>query len=235
MRLLVPALIFIAGESLGCSVPLYAQAPAPADTVHTAEAATGAAVSDIQVEQLLEQLKKEQAEKAKFILLTWLLGIMSLLFLAYILFIQIVRNKQMAVLEAGVQAEPSFTPKVPRKAPSAMDDEELFSYIDAIIRRDKLYLDPMLSRHVLMKRIKGLSAHRIGAAFSKGSSFKSLPGYVRNLRMEYACNLLIARPDLSVKAVGEASGFSNNSTFCTDFKAFYGKTPSDFRKGKQSE
>ena len=114
-----------------------------------------------------------------------------------------------------------------------MNDEELFLYISDMIRRESLYLNPVLDRQTLIKRLN-VSTHRIGAAFSKGSGFGSLPGYVRNLRLEHACVLLTTRPDLSVRAIGEASGFSNNSTFCSDFKARYGITPSKYRQEKST-
>ena len=190
--------------------------------------------SRYEAEQLQNLLKKEQAQKARIINLAWFLGIVTLLLLVCGVLTLVLRGKNTSQQVLDGQAL-AVVPRVPKKALSEMDDEALFSYIDGIIRRDKLFLDPMLNRETLMKRIKGLSAHRIGAAFSKGSTFKSLPGYVRNLRMEYAGKLLLSRPDLSVKAVGEASGFSNNSTFCTEFKAFYGASPSAYRKEKQAD
>ena len=190
--------------------------------------------SRYEADKLQEALKKEQAQKAKFIRLTWFLGIIILLFAIYLLLTQVFKRNKPAAEETSRQESTPIMPRVRAKTPSEMDDAELFTYIDSIIRRDKLYLDPLLSREILMSRIKGLSTHRIGTAFSKGSAFKSFPGYILNLRMEYAAELLRSHPDLNIKDVGEASGFANNSTFCTNFKACYGMTPSAYRKA-QSE
>jgi len=110
----------------------------------------------------------------------------------------------------------------------AMSNEELFSYISKVIVNEKLYLDPMFSRQTLVERL-GITTHKIGAAFSQGSPYAALPDYVRSLRLEYACRLLTEDASKSVKAVGEASGFTNNSTFCSDFKKQYGMTPSMYR------
>ena len=156
----------------------------------------------------------------------------SLLFL-YIVITHLLRRRKARAQGVKGPAVPADTPKTPAKRPSEMNDEELFLYISELIRREELYRNPLLDRQTLIKRL-GVSAHRIGAAISKGSEFRSLPGYIRSLRLEKACELLVTRPDLSVKAVGEALGFSNNSTFCSDFKTRYGVTPSGYRRERLS-
>lgn len=173
-------------------------------------------------------LEQEQARREKYYLLTLFLGGLALAFFIYIVVTHARRNKKADAQEVHMQKMP---PMAPAKQPAAMDDKELFRYFSEVIRREQLYLNPLLDRQTLMTRL-GVSAHRVGAAFSKGSEYGSLPGYIRHLRLEYACSLLASRPDLSVKAVGEASGFSNNSTFCSDFKNCFGLTPSDYRQGK---
>ena len=170
----------------------------------------------------------EPAWKSSIHYLALFLGLLAFLFLINVLYSHFGRKRKPAPASQPVEA-----PAAPAKRPSTMNDEELFLYISDIIRRESLYLNPVLDRQTLIKRLN-VSTHRIGAAFSKGSGFGSLPGYVRNLRLEYACVLLTTRPDLSVRAIGEASGFSNNSTFCSDFKARYGITPSEYRQEKST-
>ena len=162
----------------------------------------------------------------------WIGRLIILLFAFYLLLTQVFKRNKPAAEETSRQESTPIMHRVRAKTPSEMDDAELFTYIDSIIRRDNLYLDPLLSREILMSRIKGLSTHRIGTAFSKGSAFKSFPGYILSLRMDYAAELLRSHPDLNIKDVGEASGFANNSTFCTNFKACYGMTPSAYRKAQ---
>ena len=75
-----------------------------------------------------------------------------------------------------------------------------------------------------------LNDHLIGTAFAQGSSYKSLPEFIRSLRLEHACGLLRERPDLSISEVATASGFSNLNVFSRYFKAKYMMTPTDFRQ-----
>ncbi len=173
-------------------------------------------------------LEEEQARRVRYYVLTWFLGGLALVFFLYILVAHFVRSRKEG---EGEHKDAEKPPLAPAKRPASMDDVELFEYLSEVIRREQLFLNPLLDRQTLMTRM-GVSAHRVGSAFSKGSAFGSLPGYIRHLRLEYACSLLVSRPDLSVKSVGEASGFSNNSTFCSDFKNCYGVTPSDFRQDR---
>lgn len=172
-------------------------------------------------------LEEEQARRVRYYVLTWFLGGLALVFFLYILVAHFVRSRK----EGEGEHKDAEKPLAPAKRPASMDDVELFEYLSEVIQREQLFLNPLLDRQTLMTRL-GVSAHRVGSAFSKGSAFGSLPGYIRHLRLEYACSLLVSRPDLSVKSVGEASGFSNNSTFCSDFKKCYGVTPSDFRQDR---
>ena len=183
-------------------------------------------------EEQQKELEEEQTRRARTVLLAWALGVLAFLFIINVLYSRFGRKRKQE--EPAEPQEAPVAPVAPAKRPSAMTDEELFLYISDLIRKEQLYLNPMLDRQSLIKFLD-VSAHRIGAAFSKGSEFGSLPGFVRSLRLEHACNLLATRPDLSVKAVGVASGFSNNSTFCSDFKSRYGITPSEYRKKKPSD
>ncbi len=179
---------------------------------------------------------REASGQTGIIGLTWFLGILAGLFFIYIVVIHFPYLRKDVKASQPDQSEPdgpavlpTAAPSVPPKRPSAMNDEELFLYLKDLIQQEQLYLNPLLDRQALISR-SGVSAHRIGAAFSKGSDFRSLPDFIRCLRLEHACSLLLSCPDLSVKAVGESSGFSNNSTFCSDFKSRYGITPSDYRR-----
>ena len=77
-----------------------------------------------------------------------------------------------------------------------------------------------------------LSRHRVGAAFAQGSEFASLSDFIRDCRLEYSCNLLVTRPDLSIKEVAAKSGFNYASTYSADFKNRYTMTPSNYRELK---
>ena len=110
-------------------------------------------------------------------------------------------------------------------------NDELFLRLRHAIKREHLYLDPSLDRQKIMD-IFQLSRHRVGAAFAQGSEFASLSDFIRDCRLEYSCNLLVTRPDLSIKEVAAKSGFNYASNYSSDFKNRYTMTPSNYRELK---
>ena len=112
-----------------------------------------------------------------------------------------------------------------------ISNDELFRRLRHAIKREHLYLDPHLNRQKVMD-IFQLSRRRVGAAFAQGSEFASLADFIRDCRLEYSCNLLVTRPDLSIKEVAAKSGFNYASTYSADFKNRYTMTPSNYRELK---
>ena len=112
-----------------------------------------------------------------------------------------------------------------------ISNDELFLRLRHAIKREHLYLDPSLDRQKIMD-IFQLSRHRVGAAFAQGSEFASLSDFIRDCRLEYSCNLLVTRPDLSIKEVAAKSGFNYASNYSSDFKNRYTMTPSIYRELK---
>ena len=106
-----------------------------------------------------------------------------------------------------------------------LNDEQLFDYLSDIIRREELFLNPNFSRQLLMDRFH-INERRIGAAFS---CCEGLPDFIRDLRLEYACQLITDNPEMSISDVATASGFSNLTVFGRDFKRKYDVTPTYFR------
>ncbi len=54
--------------------------------------------------------------------------------------------------------------------------------------------------------------------------------YLNNLRINYACEILLSKPDLSIIQVAEKSGFNSLSTFRRSFEKQMGCTPATYRK-----
>lgn len=132
------------------------------------------------------------------------------------------RDKYEA-LEASRQRE-----KLPPVALSAFTEEQLFRHIREVVERDRLFLDPMLNRQVLCDRFS-LSKEQLGAAFAKGSPYKSLTDFINDCRLSYATKLLTERLDLSISEVAEASGFARAATFTANFKKRFTLTPAQYR------
>ena len=142
------------------------------------------------------------------------------------------KNSSDTKREKAVPVTPT-TPAIESDQLSLDDisDDELFRRLRHAIKREHLYLDPNLDRQKVMD-IFQLSKRRVGAAFAQGSEFASLADFIRDCRLEYSCNLLVTRPDLSIKEVAAKSGFNYASTYSTDFKNRYTMTPSNYRELK---
>lgn len=115
----------------------------------------------------------------------------------------------------------------------AMTDAELFDYISDVVRHEQLFLRPVCDRQLLVERFH-LSEKRIGAAFSKGSPYGNVSNFVRNARLEYACQLLRKSTTMSIADVAAASGFPSYPRFAMDFKAAYSISPTEYRRQSQA-
>lgn len=123
-----------------------------------------------------------------------------------------------------------------------MSDDELFAFLSEVIRKEKLFTNPSFGRQSLVDRFN-LSDRRIGAAFAHGSKTAShdsdddsdanapysLTVFTRQVRLEYACQLLSKWPDMSISEISAAAGFSSPIVFNRAFKAKYEITPSFYR------
>ena len=110
-----------------------------------------------------------------------------------------------------------------------LSDEQLFKFLSETIRRERLFTNPILGRQMLMDRYN-LSERRIGAAFSRGSEHNSLPDFVRELRLDYACQLLTEHDEMTISDVAAASGFSSLAVFSREFKRKFDLTPTFYRQ-----
>lgn len=134
--------------------------------------------------------------------------------------------------EMGTSAGMEFAAATGKKDPvslDSLDDEQLFNYLDEIIVREQLYLDPKFGRQALIDRFL-LSKDRLGAAFSRGSEHAKLTDYIQNLRLERAAQQLVKHTDKSIVQIANDCGFSTHRYFCDRFKLYYGMTPSEFRE-----
>ncbi len=139
-------------------------------------------------------------------------------------------EKKIEQGQGTLRKEEETTPATPQENLSGMSDEELFQYITKVIKEQELYRWPDFNRSAVMQHFS-LSAARVGAAFAQGGG-QSLPEFVRNCRLDYACRLMVEHPTKSFVEVGEASGYQRTTTFYHDFKARFGMAPAEYRKLK---
>lgn len=66
--------------------------------------------------------------------------------------------------------------------------------------------------------------------YFKQRTNKTFFQFLLEIRLEYACRLLIKEKDMTVSEISDASGFKNISNFNRKFKEFKGITPTTFKK-----
>lgn len=213
-----------------------------------------ATVYHLQEEQLARQQAESDARFFRFLSLAIVIGLVAAIAFAIYFFYKrreiIKKNRVLAreIAEAIKYKEKweSLTPSpenigdstgpedlgktesIPSQGTAEGSDAQLFQLLRDTILRDQLYLDPRLDRQALVDRF-GVSKERIGAAFAKGSPYKSLIDFLMDCRLPHAAKLLSSRPDLSIADVARESGFPSADTFGRNFKQKYALTPSQFR------
>ncbi len=142
-------------------------------------------------------------------------------------------QKTNSVVSAFLDQSPSTTSSNsshPLSVDESMDeDERLFVKLDTMINREKLYLNPNLSREDLMRLI-GVDKNRIGRIMSRYSDTSNISTYINQKRAYYAASYIQQHPEYTIAAVVEACGMMNTVTLNRSFKDLFGITPSDYRR-----
>ncbi len=135
--------------------------------------------------------------------------------------------------EPGAEHRETLPPPPPnrRTTKAEVAEERLYKHITSTIVKERLYLKPGFGRSDIVERF-GISAHRAGLIFSKRQT--SIPEFMRNCRLDHACQQMKDEPLANLSDIATASGFSFVSSFMRDFKNRYGMTPARFRETLQS-
>ena len=110
----------------------------------------------------------------------------------------------------------------------ALPTDELSQHIRSVIIRERLYLNTQFDRQAAIDYFH-LSKERIGAAFSQGSDFPTIADFLNHCRLEYARELFITSPEMTIDDIASASGFGTRHTFSRLFKERYSITPTEYR------
>ncbi len=105
--------------------------------------------------------------------------------------------------------------------------DKLCMQIRELILKDKLYLDPALTRDDIVARL-GTNKNLFIDAFQEcfGMSFNE---YIANLRLKEVLSLL-AKTDLSIEDISQQAGFGTTRTLRRQFNDKYGMSPADYRR-----
>ena len=145
-------------------------------------------------------------------------------------------QEEMDRSQLGVEKDLSFPEKVEDESGDNEEQDKqmnkmIFEKLDYIIKRDKMYLSPDLSREELT-RIVRMNNTRF-AKMIKGNTDTNLNGYINNLRLNYAIHLMKEQPDYTLRAIAESSGINSMPTFHQLFKGRTGMTPSEFKNAQK--
>ena len=224
---------------------LYEQVLEIQDTLKTRKAKhTAQELAAVYHEKEQEQtIMQQQAENTRqryllFIVLAVLLGVI-------VLAVVIIRKNRIisrknqslvAQITEAIKYKEMYRDEKRAQAPAAgsddlnaMTDEQLFQYVNDVIEREHLYLDPNFGRDAIIERFQ-LSKERVGAAFSKGSAYESVTYYIQQLRLDHAARLLAEQPGRSITQIAADSGFGSSSYFSNCFFKYFGIRPTDFRR-----
>lgn len=100
--------------------------------------------------------------------------------------------------------------------------------LNALMRDERLYVEPDLSLATLAKRLD-LSAHQLSELLNARLG-KGFSRYLREWRVGAAREMLVAEPSASVLSVGINVGFAAQSNFYEAFREIEGMTPGQYRK-----
>lgn len=130
--------------------------------------------------------------------------------------------------QPGAASPPEQSPQPKIVSLDGLSPEELFHYIEHEVSRRLLFLNPAFDRQMIIDEFH-ISKERVGAAFSQGSKYDSLPQFVSDLRLEYASKLLVTT-DLPISEITSKAGFSNASVFSRCFSRKFQISPTQYRR-----
>lgn len=162
----------------------------------------------------------------------------SISLLAYIIFLWQTKIKQFDTLfilrqASVVDIDMATEKEITATTKTEKNEEylsELFSRINALVEREKLYLNKDLSIFDIAKKI-GINYKYISQSINLCAE-KNFILFINEYRIKEAISLL-NNPEnnqFTIEAISELAGFQSKSSFNTYFKKITGKTPSEIKQ-----
>ena len=212
---------------------LYEQVLEIQDTLKSRKARNSAlelaaAYHDKEQDQIIMQQEAENTRQ-RYILISVIAVLLGVAVLAVIVIAKnrIINRKNRALVKLideniKLKAQPQ-----PLSVKEEGNNSSLFTRLSTEIREQQLYLDPSFDRQTVCDRFN-LTTVQVGNAFAQGSDYDSVADFIRDCRLEHACQLL-KTTDMKIADIAAHSGFSRVTTFNHDFKARYNLSPSEYR------
>jgi AraC-like DNA-binding protein len=109
-----------------------------------------------------------------------------------------------------------------------VDCEAALSQLEALMKVERLYVDPELSLPMLAERLD-LSTHQLSELMNARLG-KGFSRYLREQRVAAARTALCEEPSASVLSIGLCVGFTSQSNYYEAFREIEGSTPGQYRK-----
>ena len=189
-------------------------------------------------QEQLQEIDRQKAGKRYATMAAFFIGILALLGLCFACFAAYQWHKTQLknrVLAEQIKEAIVYKDRNEESETASLDEmstEELFQYIEYEVSHRLLFLNPAFDRQMIMNEFH-LSKERVGAAFSQGSKYDSLPQFVNDLRLEYASKLLVTT-DLSISDITAKAGFSNASVFSRYFSRKFQISPTQYRRARSN-
>jgi len=107
-------------------------------------------------------------------------------------------------------------------------ETDLFSRVQELMEKDKLYLDPAFNRNRLAQML--FTNERYLATAIQEATGLTIQNFIARCRINYACSFLLLSDDRrTIEEIALDSGFSSLRTFNRSFRDVIGMTPSQYR------
>lgn len=112
--------------------------------------------------------------------------------------------------------------------PKSQELTLLFEKLDQLMRMEKKYADPALSREVLTSEL-GVNRNKLSEAVFQATG-KTINDYIVSVRLNEALLLIKNDPKIALTEVADKCGFGTYSTFYRSFFKCYGVKPAEYKK-----
>ncbi|QDY69275.1 helix-turn-helix domain-containing protein [Qingshengfaniella alkalisoli] len=131
--------------------------------------------------------------------------------------------------DAEGKAEEGSDGTAPETSHPSEEDAALIARLDALMRNDRLHLDPDLTLARLARRLH-VPIKQLSAAINRTTG-ENISRYVNGFRVRGACTLLESGESVTQAMLG--SGFNTKSNFNREFSRVMGQSPSAFLRRAQ--